>query len=148
MIDRQLLSSDLREQAESGSRARLAVAQLADESSRDDVLTVADLYALGQDFGKVAADEHVSHLAARLCMDSGLAERADWEHVWVDPEWGASPADIYVGFLAETTNRSTSPTRRSRRGARREPPGPQDEGVTDWPPSSVGDDHARPTVGS
>ncbi|MGN9917389.1 DUF7008 domain-containing protein [Micromonospora palomenae] len=22
-----------------------------------------------------------------------------------DPEWGASPADIYAGFLAETTNR-------------------------------------------
>ncbi|MFG2008739.1 BREX-2 system adenine-specific DNA-methyltransferase PglX [Micromonospora sp. NPDC048868] len=65
----------------------LTTAQLADELRRDDdVLTVANLYAPGQDLGKViadlVADEHVPHLAALRYKDSGLAKRADWEHVW------------------------------------------------------------------
>ncbi|WP_446215542.1 BREX-2 system adenine-specific DNA-methyltransferase PglX [Micromonospora sp. IBHARD004] len=65
----------------------LTTAQLADELRRDaDVLTVANLYAPGQDLGKVVADlvadEHVPHLAALRYKDPGLAKRADWEHVW------------------------------------------------------------------
>ncbi|MBM0225206.1 BREX-2 system adenine-specific DNA-methyltransferase PglX, partial [Micromonospora sp. ATA51] len=65
----------------------LTTAQLADELRRDaDVLTVAGLYAPGQDLGKViadlVADEHVPHLAALRYKDSGLAKRADWEQVW------------------------------------------------------------------
>ncbi|MGN9811529.1 BREX-2 system adenine-specific DNA-methyltransferase PglX [Micromonospora sp. BQ11] len=65
----------------------LTTAQLADELRRDDdVLTVANLYAPGQDLGKViadlVADEHVPHLAALRYKDSGLAKRADWEQVW------------------------------------------------------------------
>ncbi|MEH1101917.1 BREX-2 system adenine-specific DNA-methyltransferase PglX [Micromonospora sp. CPCC 205561] len=65
----------------------LTTAQLADELRRDDdVLNVANLYAPGQDLGKViadlVADEHVPHLAALRYKDSGLAKRADWEHVW------------------------------------------------------------------
>ncbi|SDT66952.1 BREX-2 system adenine-specific DNA-methyltransferase PglX [Actinoplanes derwentensis] len=65
----------------------LTTSQLADELRRDeDVLSVAGLYAPGQDLGKVIADliadEHVPHLAALRYKDSGLAKRADWEHVW------------------------------------------------------------------
>lgn len=65
----------------------LTTAQLADELRRDDdVLAVANLYAPGQDLGKViaglVADEHVPHLAALRYKDSGLAKRADWEQVW------------------------------------------------------------------
>ncbi|MEH1014276.1 BREX-2 system adenine-specific DNA-methyltransferase PglX [Micromonospora sp. CPCC 206060] len=65
----------------------LTTAQLADELRRDDdVLTVAAFYAPGKDLGKViadlVADEHVPHLAALRYKDSGLAKRADWEHVW------------------------------------------------------------------
>ncbi|MET7805031.1 BREX-2 system adenine-specific DNA-methyltransferase PglX [Micromonospora chersina] len=65
----------------------LTAAQLADELRRDaDVLTVAGIYAPGQDLGKViadlVADEHVPHLAALRYKDSGLSKRADWEHVW------------------------------------------------------------------
>ncbi|MEU7759107.1 BREX-2 system adenine-specific DNA-methyltransferase PglX [Micromonospora aurantiaca (nom. illeg.)] len=65
----------------------LTTAQLADELRRDaDVLTVAGLYAPGQDLGKVIADliadEHVPHLATLRYKDSGLAKRADWEQVW------------------------------------------------------------------
>ncbi|MBG6104921.1 hypothetical protein IW249_005335 [Micromonospora vinacea] len=65
----------------------LTTAQLADELRRDpDVLTVANLYAPGQDLGKViaglVADEHVPHLAALRYKDTGLAKRADWEQVW------------------------------------------------------------------
>ncbi|MEV1058753.1 BREX-2 system adenine-specific DNA-methyltransferase PglX [Micromonospora chalcea] len=65
----------------------LTTAQLADELRRDaDVLTVAGIYAPGQDLGKViadlVADEHVPHLAALRYKDSGLAKRADWEQVW------------------------------------------------------------------
>ncbi|MET8040907.1 BREX-2 system adenine-specific DNA-methyltransferase PglX [Micromonospora sp. NPDC005215] len=65
----------------------LTTAQLADELRRDaDVLTVANLYAPGQDVGKViadlVADEHVPHLAALRYKDTGLAKRADWEQVW------------------------------------------------------------------
>ncbi|MFG2169436.1 BREX-2 system adenine-specific DNA-methyltransferase PglX [Micromonospora chersina] len=65
----------------------LTTAQLADELRRDDeVLTVAGIYAPGQDLGKVVADlvadEHVPHLAALRYKDSGLSKRADWEHVW------------------------------------------------------------------
>ncbi|PWU59493.1 BREX-2 system adenine-specific DNA-methyltransferase PglX [Micromonospora globispora] len=65
----------------------LTTAQLADELRRDDdVLTVASLYAPGQDLGKViadlVADEHVPYLAALRYKDSGLAKRADWEQVW------------------------------------------------------------------
>ncbi|RAO07822.1 BREX-2 system adenine-specific DNA-methyltransferase PglX [Micromonospora noduli] len=65
----------------------LTTAQLADELRRDDdVLTVASLYAPGQDLGKViaglVADEHVPHLAALRYKDTGLAKRADWEQVW------------------------------------------------------------------
>ncbi|GAB3843189.1 BREX-2 system adenine-specific DNA-methyltransferase PglX [Micromonospora andamanensis] len=65
----------------------LTTAQLADELRRDpDVLAVAELYAPGQDLGKViadlVADEHVPHLAALRYKDSGLSKRADWEQVW------------------------------------------------------------------
>ncbi|WP_030490588.1 BREX-2 system adenine-specific DNA-methyltransferase PglX [Micromonospora chokoriensis] len=65
----------------------LTTAQLADELRRDaDVLTVANLYAPGQDLGKViaglVADDHVPHLAALRYKDTGLAKRADWEQVW------------------------------------------------------------------
>nr|WP_246381337.1 BREX-2 system adenine-specific DNA-methyltransferase PglX [Micromonospora jinlongensis] len=65
----------------------LTTAQLADELRRDaDVLTVANLYAPGQDLGKViaglVADEHVPHLAALRYKDTGLAKRSDWEQVW------------------------------------------------------------------
>ncbi|MEH1094270.1 BREX-2 system adenine-specific DNA-methyltransferase PglX [Micromonospora sp. CPCC 205739] len=65
----------------------LTTAQLADELRRDaDVLTVSNLYAPGQDLGKVVADlvadEHVPHLAALRYKDSGLSKRADWEQVW------------------------------------------------------------------
>jgi hypothetical protein len=65
----------------------LTTAQLADELRRDsDVLAVAALYAPGQDLGKViadlVADEHVPYLAALRYKESGLAKRADWEHVW------------------------------------------------------------------
>jgi len=65
----------------------LTTAQLADELRRDgDVLAVAGLYAPGHDLGKViadlVADEHVPHLAALRYKGSGLAKRADWEHVW------------------------------------------------------------------
>lgn len=65
----------------------LTTAQLADELRRDDdVLTVANLYAPGQDLGKVVADlvadEHVPHLAALRYKDTGLVKRADWEQVW------------------------------------------------------------------
>ncbi|SCG34783.1 BREX-2 system adenine-specific DNA-methyltransferase PglX [Micromonospora humi] len=65
----------------------LTTAQLADELRRDDdVLTVAGIYAPGQDLGKViadlVADEHVPHLAALRYKDSGLVKRADWEQVW------------------------------------------------------------------
>ncbi|MEH0929084.1 BREX-2 system adenine-specific DNA-methyltransferase PglX [Micromonospora sp. CPCC 205558] len=65
----------------------LTTAQLADELRRDaDVLTVASLYAPGQDLGKViadlVADEHVPHLAALRYKDTGLVKRADWEQVW------------------------------------------------------------------
>ncbi|MEU6077639.1 BREX-2 system adenine-specific DNA-methyltransferase PglX [Micromonospora sp. NPDC047074] len=65
----------------------LTTARLADELRRDDdVLTVANLYAPGQDLGKViadlVADEHVPHLAALRYKDSGLVKRADWEQVW------------------------------------------------------------------
>ena len=65
----------------------LTTAQLADELRRDpDVLAVAALYAPGQDLGKViadlVADEHVPFLAALRYKESGLAKRADWEHVW------------------------------------------------------------------
>ncbi|MFG3644144.1 BREX-2 system adenine-specific DNA-methyltransferase PglX [Micromonospora sp. NPDC047762] len=65
----------------------LTTAQLADELRRDaDVLSVANLYAPGQDLGKViadlVADEHVPHLAAQRYKDTGLAKRADWEQVW------------------------------------------------------------------
>jgi hypothetical protein len=65
----------------------LTTAQLADELRRDDdVLSVASLFAPGQDLGKViadlVADEHVPHLAALRYKDSGLVTRADWENVW------------------------------------------------------------------
>ncbi|MGB2567120.1 BREX-2 system adenine-specific DNA-methyltransferase PglX [Micromonospora citrea] len=65
----------------------LTTAQLADELRRDDeVLAVAQIYAPGQDLGKViadlVADEHVPHLAALRYKDSGLSKRADWEQVW------------------------------------------------------------------
>ena len=65
----------------------LTTAQLADELRRDaDMLTVANLYAPGQDLGKViadlVADEHVPHLAALRYKDSGLSKRAYWEQVW------------------------------------------------------------------
>ncbi|MDG4771170.1 BREX-2 system adenine-specific DNA-methyltransferase PglX [Solwaraspora sp. WMMD792] len=65
----------------------LTAAELADELRRDaDVLAVAQLYAPGQDLGKVivdlVADEHVPHLAALRYKPSGLVKRADWEQVW------------------------------------------------------------------
>ncbi|WP_435825634.1 DUF7008 domain-containing protein [Micromonospora zamorensis] len=65
----------------------LTTAQLADELRRDvDGLTVANVYAPGQDLGKVigdlVADEHVPHLAALRYKDTGLVKRADWEQVW------------------------------------------------------------------
>ncbi|GIJ25146.1 DNA methylase [Micromonospora qiuiae] len=65
----------------------LTTAQLADELRRDaDVLTVAGIFAPGQDLGKViadlVADEHVPHLAALRYKESGLTKRADWEQVW------------------------------------------------------------------
>ncbi|GAA1651188.1 BREX-2 system adenine-specific DNA-methyltransferase PglX [Catellatospora bangladeshensis] len=65
----------------------LTTAQLADELRRDaDVLGVADIYAPGQDLGRVIADliaeEHVPFLAALRYKESGLVKRADWEHVW------------------------------------------------------------------
>ncbi|WP_433533791.1 BREX-2 system adenine-specific DNA-methyltransferase PglX [Micromonospora sp. CA-249363] len=43
-----------------------------------------------------------------LPLVAGLREVLPWVRQWhgeFDPEWGASPADIYEGFLAETTNR-------------------------------------------
>ncbi|WP_328374369.1 BREX-2 system adenine-specific DNA-methyltransferase PglX [Micromonospora zamorensis] len=43
-----------------------------------------------------------------LPLVAGLREILPWArqgHGEFDPEWGASPADIYDGFLAETTNR-------------------------------------------
>ncbi|MBM0260598.1 hypothetical protein JNW89_32040 [Micromonospora sp. 4G55] len=39
---------------------------------------------------------------------AGLREILPWVRQWhgeFNPEWGASPADIYADFLAETTNR-------------------------------------------
>jgi len=65
----------------------LTAAELADELRRDgDVLAVAQLYAPGQDLGKVIVDlvanEHVPHLAALRYKPSGLVKRADWEQVW------------------------------------------------------------------
>jgi hypothetical protein len=65
----------------------LSTSQLADELRRDpDVLAVAELYAPGKDLAKViadlVADEHVPYLAALRYKDTGLAKRADWEHVW------------------------------------------------------------------
>lgn len=65
----------------------LTTAQLADELRRDaEVLEVAELYAPGKDLGKVIADlvaeEHVPYLAGLRYKDSGLAKRAEWEHVW------------------------------------------------------------------
>jgi uncharacterized protein DUF7008 len=38
----------------------------------------------------------------------GLREVLPWVRQWhgeFDPTWGAAPADIYDGFLAETANR-------------------------------------------
>ncbi|MFV2102965.1 BREX-2 system adenine-specific DNA-methyltransferase PglX [Micromonospora sp. LOL_024] len=43
-----------------------------------------------------------------LPLVAGLREILPWVRQWhgeFDAEWGASPADIYAGFLAETTNR-------------------------------------------
>jgi hypothetical protein len=65
----------------------LTTAQLADELLRDpDVLTVANIYAPGEDLDAViaelVADEHVPYLAALRYTESGLAKRADWEQVW------------------------------------------------------------------
>lgn len=49
-------------------------------------VSVAEIYAPGTDLAKVVADlvetEHVPYLAALRYKDSGLAKRADWEHVW------------------------------------------------------------------
>ncbi|MDS1270763.1 BREX-2 system adenine-specific DNA-methyltransferase PglX [Lipingzhangella sp. LS1_29] len=61
--------------------------QLAD-ALRDDpeVLAVAELYAPGRELEHVVAglvaDEHVPYLSALRYKDSGLAKRAEWEHVW------------------------------------------------------------------
>ncbi|MFD6733614.1 BREX-2 system adenine-specific DNA-methyltransferase PglX [Micromonospora aurantiaca] len=65
----------------------LSTAQLADELRRDaDFVSVAEIFAPGVDLAKVVADlvdtEHVPFLAALRYKDSGLAKRADWEHVW------------------------------------------------------------------
>ncbi|MEG3632462.1 BREX-2 system adenine-specific DNA-methyltransferase PglX [Micromonospora palythoicola] len=43
-----------------------------------------------------------------LPLVAGLREILPWVRQWhgeFDPEWSASPAEIYAGFLAETTNR-------------------------------------------
>lgn len=57
----------------------------------------------------VAREQEDGWAAERLLpLVAGLREILPWVRQWhgeFDPEWGASPADIYDGFLAETTNR-------------------------------------------
>ncbi|MEV4201662.1 BREX-2 system adenine-specific DNA-methyltransferase PglX [Micromonospora globbae] len=57
----------------------------------------------------VAREQEDGWAADRLLpLVAGLREILPWVRQWhgeFDPEWGASPADIYDGFLAETTNR-------------------------------------------
>ncbi|MFR9777797.1 BREX-2 system adenine-specific DNA-methyltransferase PglX [Micromonospora sp. MS34] len=57
----------------------------------------------------VAREQEDGWAADRLLpLVAGLREILPWVRQWhgeFDPEWGASPADIYAGFLAETTNR-------------------------------------------
>lgn len=65
----------------------LTTGRLADELRRDpDFVSVAELYAPGQELGKVVADlvadEHVPFLAALRYKQSGLDKRQDWEAVW------------------------------------------------------------------
>jgi hypothetical protein len=65
----------------------MSTAQLTDELHRDaDFVAVADIYSPGTALAAVVADlvdtEHVPFLAALRYKDTGLAKRADWEHVW------------------------------------------------------------------
>ncbi len=65
----------------------ISTAQLTDELRKDaDFVAVADIHSPGVDPARVVADlidtEHVPYLAALRYKDSGLAKRADWEHVW------------------------------------------------------------------
>jgi hypothetical protein len=65
----------------------LSTAQLTDELRKDaDFVAVADIYSPGTELAVVVADlvdtEHVPYLAALRYKDTGLAKRADWEHVW------------------------------------------------------------------
>ncbi|QLQ36246.1 DUF7008 domain-containing protein [Micromonospora robiginosa] len=57
----------------------------------------------------VAREQEDGWAADRLLpLVAGLREILPWVRHWYgefDPTWGASPADIYAGFLAETTNR-------------------------------------------
>ena len=57
----------------------------------------------------VAREQEDGWDAPRLLpLVAGLREILPWVRQWhgeFDPTWGASPADIYAGFLAETTNR-------------------------------------------
>ncbi|MEW2475128.1 BREX-2 system adenine-specific DNA-methyltransferase PglX [Micromonospora gifhornensis] len=57
----------------------------------------------------VAREQEDGWAADRLLpLVAGLREILPWVRQWhgeFDPEWGASPADIYASFLAETTNR-------------------------------------------
>ena len=57
----------------------------------------------------VAREQEDGWAADRLLpLVAGLREILPWVRQWhgeFDPEWGSSPADIYAGFLAETTNR-------------------------------------------
>ncbi|MGN9804738.1 DUF7008 domain-containing protein [Micromonospora sp. L32] len=57
----------------------------------------------------VAREQEDGWAADRLSpLVAGLREILPWVRQWhgeFDPERGASPADIYAGFLAETTNR-------------------------------------------
>ncbi|MGC4888083.1 BREX-2 system adenine-specific DNA-methyltransferase PglX [Micromonospora sp. DT227] len=57
----------------------------------------------------VAREQEGGWAADRLLpLVAGLREILPWVRQWhgeFDPMWGSSPADIYAGFLAETTNR-------------------------------------------
>jgi hypothetical protein len=57
----------------------------------------------------VAREQEDGWDAARLTpMVAGLREVLPWVRQWhgeFDPNWGASPADIYAGFLSETAGR-------------------------------------------
>lgn len=57
----------------------------------------------------VAREQEDGWNAARLLpLVAGLREILPWVRQWhgeFDPTWGASPADIYAGFLDEVTNR-------------------------------------------